>query len=34
MGYCGAGMGTTSYFEMRVGQQVLGLDEGRTALDG
>lgn len=34
MGYCGAGVGTSSYFGMRVGQQVLGLAEGRTALDG
>jgi glycine/D-amino acid oxidase-like deaminating enzyme len=34
MGYCGAGVGTSSYFGMRVGQQVLGLREGRTALDG
>ena len=34
MGYCGAGVGTSSYFGMRVGQQVLGLDQGRTALDG
>lgn len=34
MGYCGAGVGTSSYFGMRVGQQVLGLPEGRTALDG
>jgi glycine/D-amino acid oxidase-like deaminating enzyme len=34
MGYCGAGVGTASYFGMRIGQQVLGLDEGRTALDG
>jgi glycine/D-amino acid oxidase-like deaminating enzyme len=34
MGYCGAGVGTASYFGMRVGQQVLGLPEGRTALDG
>ena len=34
MGYCGAGVGTSSYFGMRIGQQVLGLDEGRTALDG
>lgn len=34
MGYCGAGVGTSSYFGMRVGQQVLGLEEGRTALDG
>jgi glycine/D-amino acid oxidase-like deaminating enzyme len=34
MGYCGAGVGTASYFGMRIGQQVLGLAEGRTALDG
>jgi glycine/D-amino acid oxidase-like deaminating enzyme len=34
MGYCGAGVGTSSYFGMRLGQQVLGLEEGRTALDG
>lgn len=34
MGYCGAGVGTASYFGMRLGQQVLGLPEGRTALDG
>jgi len=34
MGYCGAGVGTSSYFGMRLGQQVLGLAEGRTALDG
>ena len=34
MGYCGAGVGTASYFGMRIGQQVLGLEEGRTALDG
>lgn len=34
MGYCGAGVGTSSYFGMRVGQQVLGLAKGRTALDG
>ncbi|MES2976859.1 MAG: FAD-binding oxidoreductase [Pseudomonadota bacterium] len=34
MGYCGAGVGTASYFGMRVGQQVLGLPEGRTAFDG
>ena len=33
MGYCGAGVGTASYFGMRIGQQVLGLEEGRTALD-
>jgi len=34
MGYCGAGVGTASYFGARIGQQVLGLEEGRTALDG
>jgi glycine/D-amino acid oxidase-like deaminating enzyme len=34
MGYCGAGVGTSSYFGMRIGQQVLGLKEGKTALDG
>ena len=33
MGYCGAGVGTASYFGMRVGQQALGLKEGATALD-
>ncbi|GAU86485.1 FAD-binding oxidoreductase [Bosea sp. BIWAKO-01] len=33
MGYCGAGVGTASYFGMRLGQQVLGLAEGKTALD-
>ena len=34
MGYCGAGVGTSSYCGMRIGQQVLGLAEGRTAFDG
>jgi glycine/D-amino acid oxidase-like deaminating enzyme len=34
MGYCGAGVGTASYFGMRIGQQLLGLPAGRTALDG
>ena len=34
MGYCGAGVGSASYFGMRLGQQVLGLPQGRTALDG
>jgi len=34
MGYCGSGVGMASYFGMRVGQQVLGLPEGRTAFDG
>ena len=33
-GYCGAGVGTASYFGMRIGQQVLGRAEGKTALDG
>jgi glycine/D-amino acid oxidase-like deaminating enzyme len=34
MGYCGSGVGAASYFGMRLGQQVLGMPEGRTALDG
>jgi glycine/D-amino acid oxidase-like deaminating enzyme len=34
MGYCGAGVGTASYFGMRIGQKVLGRKEGQTALDG
>jgi glycine/D-amino acid oxidase-like deaminating enzyme len=34
MGYCGSGVGMASYLGTRVGQQVLGLQEGRTALDG
>ena len=34
MGYCGSGVSMASYLGMRVGQQVLGLTEGRTALDG
>lgn len=33
MGYCGAGVGMASYCGMRIGQQVLGLSEGRTAFD-
>ncbi len=33
MGYCGAGVGTASYFGMRIGQQVLGLADGRTVID-
>ncbi len=33
MGYCGAGVGMASYLGMRLGQQVLGLAEGRTAFD-
>ena len=34
MGYCGSGVSLASYFGMRIGQQMLGLNEGRTALDG
>lgn len=34
MGYCGSGVGMAGYLGMRVGQQVLGLAEGRTAFDG
>lgn len=34
MGYCGSGVGMGSYLGMRIGQQVLGLPEGRTAFDG
>lgn len=33
-GYCGSGVGMGSYLGMRIGQQVLGLPEGRTAFDG
>lgn len=33
MGYCGSGVGMASYLGMRIGQQVLGRKEGRTALD-
>lgn len=33
-GYCGSGVGMASYCGMRLGQQVLGLPEGRTAFDG
>ncbi|MCC7273564.1 MAG: FAD-binding oxidoreductase [Alphaproteobacteria bacterium] len=33
MGYCGSGVGMANYLGMRVGQQVLGRPEGRTALD-
>ena len=33
MGYCGSGVGMASYLGMRLGQQVLGLAEGKTALD-
>ena len=34
MGYCGSGVSLASYFGHRLGQQILGLKEGRTALDG
>lgn len=34
MGYCGSGVGMGSYLGLRIGQQVLGLPEGRTAFDG
>jgi hypothetical protein len=33
MGYCGSGVGMASYLGMRLGQQVLGLPEGETALN-
>jgi glycine/D-amino acid oxidase-like deaminating enzyme len=33
MGYCGSGISLASYFGTRVGQQVLGLAEGRSPLD-
>ena len=33
LGYCGAGVLLSSYFGTRIGQQVLGLEEGRTAID-
>ncbi|BBK36691.1 oxidoreductase [Allostella sp. ATCC 35155] len=33
MGYCGSGVGMANYLGMRIGQQVLGLAEGRTAFD-
>jgi glycine/D-amino acid oxidase-like deaminating enzyme len=34
MGYCGAGISLASYFGAKLGQQVLGRAEGKTALDG
>ncbi len=34
MGYCGSGVGMASYLGTRVGQQLLGLTEGRTGFDG
>ena len=33
MGYCGSGVSMASYLGTRVGQQVIGLAEGRTGLD-
>lgn len=33
-GYCGSGAGMAGYLGTRLGQQVLGLAEGRTAFDG
>ena len=33
MGYCGSGVSMAGYLGMRTGQKVLGLAEGRTALD-
>jgi glycine/D-amino acid oxidase-like deaminating enzyme len=33
-GYCGSGVSLASYFGTRLGQQILGKAEGRTALDG
>jgi glycine/D-amino acid oxidase-like deaminating enzyme len=34
LGYCGSGIALSSYLGSRIGQQVLGLAEGATALDG
>jgi glycine/D-amino acid oxidase-like deaminating enzyme len=34
MGYCGQGVALAPYFGQRIGQQILGHAEGRTALDG
>jgi glycine/D-amino acid oxidase-like deaminating enzyme len=34
MGYCGQGVPLAPYFGTRIGQQMLGSPEGRTALDG
>jgi glycine/D-amino acid oxidase-like deaminating enzyme len=33
-GYCGSGVGMAGYLGMRLGQQALGLPEGRTGFDG
>ncbi len=34
MGYCGQGVPLAPYFGMKIGRQIAGLAEGRTALDG
>jgi len=34
MGYCGSGVSLASYLGTRIGQQLLGRAEGRTAIDG
>ena len=34
MGYCGSGVSMAGYLGMRIGQQVLGLKQGRTGFDG
>jgi glycine/D-amino acid oxidase-like deaminating enzyme len=34
MGYCGQGVPLATYYGKRIGQQMLGLAEGRTALNG
>lgn len=33
MGYCGSGVSMASYFGMRIGQQILGLDDGQLGVD-
>lgn len=34
LGYCGSGVAMSSYLGAKIGQQVLGLEAGRTAFDG
>lgn len=34
LGYCGSGVSMASYLGMRLGQKVLGMPDGQTALDG
>jgi glycine/D-amino acid oxidase-like deaminating enzyme len=34
MGYCGQGVPLAPYFGKRIGQQMIGAAEGRTAFDG